>query len=42
MPLAGHQQIAEIVPAKAAEEWLKDFAEVLRHELKPSFHRNPW
>jgi signal transduction histidine kinase len=31
--LARCQQIAEIVPAKAAEEWSKDFAEVLRHEL---------
>ena len=31
--LARRQQIAESVPAKAAEEWSKDFAEVLRHEL---------
>jgi hypothetical protein len=31
--LARHQQIAEIVPAEAAQEWSKDFAEVLRHEL---------
>jgi signal transduction histidine kinase len=32
--LACRQRIAESVPAKAAvEEWSKDFAEVLRHEL---------
>jgi nitrogen-specific signal transduction histidine kinase len=31
--LARCQQIAEIVPAKAAEEWSKGFAEVLRNEL---------
>lgn len=31
--LTRHQQIAESVPAKAAREWSKDFAEVLRHEL---------
>jgi DNA-binding NarL/FixJ family response regulator len=32
--LARRQRIAESVPAKAAvEEWSKDFAEVLRHEL---------
>jgi signal transduction histidine kinase len=31
--LARRRRIAESVPAKAAEEWSKDFAEVLRHEL---------
>lgn len=31
--LARRQRIAESAPAKAAEEWSKDFAEVLRHEL---------
>src|ERR1700693_1491914 len=31
--LARRQQISESIPAKAAEEWHKDFAEVLRHEL---------
>jgi signal transduction histidine kinase len=31
--LARRQQISESLPAKAAQEWSKDFAEVLRHEL---------
>ena len=31
--LAPRQQVSESIPAKAAEEWHKDFAEVLRHEL---------
>jgi DNA-binding NtrC family response regulator len=31
--LARRQRIAECVPAKAAEEWSRDFAEILRHEL---------
>jgi signal transduction histidine kinase len=31
--LARCQQVSESIPAKAAEEWHKDFAEVLRHEL---------
>jgi signal transduction histidine kinase len=31
--LTRRQRIAESVPAKAAEQWSKDFAEVLRHEL---------
>jgi signal transduction histidine kinase len=31
--LAHRQRITESVPAKAAEDWSKDFAEVLRHEL---------
>src|ERR1700674_432095 len=31
--LARRQRIAESVPAKATEEWSKDFAKVLRHEL---------
>jgi len=31
--LAHRQRVAESVPAKAAEDWSKDFAEVLRHEL---------
>jgi DNA-binding NarL/FixJ family response regulator len=31
--LARRQRIAESVPAKTAEEWSRDFAEVLRHEL---------
>jgi signal transduction histidine kinase len=31
--LARRQRIAESVPAKTAEDWSRDFAEVLRHEL---------
>jgi DNA-binding NarL/FixJ family response regulator len=31
--LARRQRIAECVPAKAAEEWSRDFAEILHHEL---------
>jgi signal transduction histidine kinase len=31
--LARRQRIAESVPAKKAEDWSRDFAEVLRHEL---------
>jgi nitrogen-specific signal transduction histidine kinase len=31
--LARRQRISESLPAKAAQEWSKDFAEVLRHEL---------
>jgi len=31
--LARRQRISESLPAKVAQEWSKDFAEVLRHEL---------
>jgi len=31
--LIRRQRIAESVPAKAADDWSRDFAEILRHEL---------
>jgi signal transduction histidine kinase len=31
--LAGRQRIAGCVPGKAVEDWSRDFAEILRHEL---------